>query len=246
MSLTKAEVDALRDAEQGPLRRRAHLTERKPVYVSSNGSLHGFRVTQRLARYGMLDQASTDRADLCITDYGRNQLARALAARRQPGRPRNTAALRTSATLILMWVAALAAPSTAYGAPITERVCVALAVYGEARGESFHGKALVARVIQNRARLLNKSLCDVVSASRQFQGIDAQREPWADDPPAWTDAMLVADSVIVGDYYIPEPYCARATHFWKSSEPMPAWAVDMETRCVVGAHTFAFRSSGPR
>lgn len=127
--------------------------------------------------------------------------------------------------------------STAFDA---QRYCAAVAVFGEASGESVEGKQAVARVIHNRAVTgrWGYTPCEVVSARRQFAGFTAWRNrppPWMVYPDAWTeswDAVLQARN---GEF----PACvADATHFDSVRFRTPYWARSMIHLCTVGKHRF--------
>lgn len=120
--------------------------------------------------------------------------------------------------------------------------CVALAVYAEARSESWFGQALVAQVIVNRQALLpyGADACDVVMAPGQFEGMERwsyPRHPWTDDPVAWAHALDVANAVITGDYAIPSP-CTNVTSFKARSEPPAERWGNLVLTCTVEHHDF--------
>jgi hypothetical protein len=127
--------------------------------------------------------------------------------------------------------------------------CVALAVYSEARSESWFGQALVAQVIVNRQALLpyGSDACDVVMEPGQFEGMDRwsyPRHPWTDDPVAWAHALDVANAVITGDYAIPSP-CSEVIAFKARSEPpRESWG-DWVLTCTVEHHDF-YAAARPR
>lgn len=118
------------------------------------------------------------------------------------------------------------------------RICVALAVWGEARGEGYDGQAAVATVIVNRLRAARAEgqdvdLCDVVLAPGQFLAVEAMplpRMPWVRDPNGWNAALQVTDAVLSGDYVLVPPACAEATSFHRAGP--------REAGCVIGAHVF--------
>ena len=125
------------------------------------------------------------------------------------------------------------------------RYCIALAVFAEARSESWLGQALVAQVIKNRMAAAVPLLdpCDVVNALDQFHGMRDwifPREPWRTEPIAWQRAVDVVDAVMTGDFDIAPDDCARATFFWRTDNGTPDWAFGLRTTCVVDDHTFAF------
>lgn len=141
--------------------------------------------------------------------------------------------------LLVFCVATVRAQDTA---PPWGRACMALAVFYEARSESFLGQALVVQVILNRqAADFGKDPCEIVSAPGQFEGLERNpipRKPWRQDPAAWAQAVAVVDAVTTGDYVIEPPRCAEATHFVLRDHPTPAWARPSGLVCSVDAHDF--------
>jgi spore germination cell wall hydrolase CwlJ-like protein len=130
-----------------------------------------------------------------------------------------------------------------YGVEAIGHACIALAVFGEARGESWLGQALVAQVILNRLRQNPDRYadpCDVVNDRDQFHAIrdwSFPRNPRADDERAWITALEVTQAVTMGDYVISPPACAEATHF-HHVDNSPAWAAGMAVVCEVDNHRF--------
>lgn len=119
--------------------------------------------------------------------------------------------------------------------------CAALAVFSEARSESWLGQALVAQTVYNRAMRGGKSVCAVVLEPGQFHGVERwpyPREPWNIDAAAWNTAFEVAIAVRTGDYVISPPICAHATHFLRSSSRLPSSWAKLKLLCEVGAHAF--------
>jgi hypothetical protein len=120
--------------------------------------------------------------------------------------------------------------------------CTAMAVYYEARGESWFGQALVAKTVLNRQQELpyGSDACDVVLEPGQFEGVEKvpyPRRPWRDEPVAWAHALEVATVVMTGDYNIPFP-CTGVDHFKVRSEPpLERWGTLVLT-CTVGGHDF--------
>ncbi len=128
------------------------------------------------------------------------------------------------------------------GVEAAGHACIALAVFGEARGESYLGQALVAQVILNRLRAEPEKYadpCDVVNEMDQFHAVrdwDFPRNPSAIDEAAWIRAIEVTQAVTMGDYVISPPECAEATHFY--SGPAPDWSRSMRVVCIVDNHVF--------
>lgn len=55
---------------------------------------------------------------------------------------------------------------------MTDLMCIALAVYMEARGESLVGQISVAKVVQNRMARESATACEVISKKNQFPWFD--------------------------------------------------------------------------
>ena len=121
------------------------------------------------------------------------------------------------------------------------QACLALAIYAEARGESWLGQALVAQTVLNRTLdpRWPADVCGVVQQSWQFEGVHrwpVPREPGSDDERAWRMALDVAYAVMTGDYDVVT--CREATHFYAASIDPPSWAEDASEVCEVGGHVF--------
>jgi spore germination cell wall hydrolase CwlJ-like protein len=119
----------------------------------------------------------------------------------------------------------------------TQVRCMADTVYGEARGESEIGQALVAQTILNRATASRwpASLCGVVRQPRQFDGYPAPRPRNSIDLTAWSRAYEVSRAVRAGGFRLGE--CGTATHF-HAVTVRPAWAASMQRLCRVDSHIF--------
>lgn len=131
-------------------------------------------------------------------------------------------------TGLLAMLIALAAPVHAQ----VQHACVAMTVFGEARGEPEHGRRLVAAVIRNRVKSEQwpDSPCEVVLQPRQFQGALAWQDAKQVQIGAVLDAFAAASHPATGE-------CARATYFTRVEEH-PPWGKDMRVLCVVGGHKF--------
>jgi len=136
-------------------------------------------------------------------------------------------ALKLLAVLIL----ALGAEDAIVGPNCPPTVtCLALAIFGEARGESIAGQIAVASVVLERGR----DACAVIEAPGQFEGIyrwPYPRQPERIDPRAWGVALGVAHSVLAGA----RSPCPGANSFHEVSIK-PYWATG--EACVVGRHAF--------
>lgn len=103
-----------------------------------------------------------------------------------------------------------------------ELKCLAVTVYGEARGESERGQIAVAYTVKNRAK--NKSVCNVALAPKQYSVFNNNpelqaaaksqhiepRQNNAIDQRSWARAVRVATIVMHG--LVPDP-THGATHY---------------------------------
>jgi spore germination cell wall hydrolase CwlJ-like protein len=156
----------------------------------------------------------------------------------------SAARILAASLLVVAGTAQTEPPGMAFEA--NGRACIALAVFAEARGESWLGQALVVQTIRNRMSHDGwpSDPCEVVLQLQQFHGLrdwPLPRRPWDIDDAAWRQALQVTDAVMLGDYQIAPPACERVTHFYAGAEP--AWAADMDASCRVGGHTFLSASA---
>ena len=83
-----------------------------------------------------------------------------------------------------------------YGNQDSEELCLAKAVYFEARGEGLEGQLAVAEVVLNRAAsgLYPATICGVVTQPAQFSFVRAGRLPPVDaGSECWHKALAIAD-----------------------------------------------------
>lgn len=117
--------------------------------------------------------------------------------------------------------------------------CIASTVYGEARGESELGQALVAQTIVNRVRdpRWPDDACAVVGQHRQYAGFSQARTVRPPGNPAWHLAVAVTETVAIGAFRVGS--CSNATHF-HSTAINPAWTNSprMVRLCRVDNHIF--------
>ena len=123
-----------------------------------------------------------------------------------------------------------------------DKLCLAQAVYYEARGESLSGQQAVAQVILNRVRdpQYPKSVCQVVyeGASRRtgcqfsFACDNSMSKAIAED--AWKRAQQVAGHALSGFVFRAVGF---ATHYHTRSVA-PSWSRRMQRLAEIGAHVF--------
>lgn len=122
-------------------------------------------------------------------------------------------------------------------------ICLALAVYYEARGEIPDGQIAVAETIINRVedRRWPDSICGVVTQNRHPTDLHrCQFSFYCDGQPerpgdmiAWQQAQDVAEQVIDGRLRLG----IEATHY-HTTDTSPAWANDMTHLGTLGGHAF--------
>ncbi len=117
-------------------------------------------------------------------------------------------------------------------------LCVATAVYHEARGESLTGQAAVAYTIQHRTRSKDfpKTACEVVYQKKpvqQFTDIDKARPDYSSKE--WKLAVKV--SVLAWTGYIHDPTKGAMYYYNPKKAAKPGWA-RMEVLAVIGNHIF--------
>ena len=131
--------------------------------------------------------------------------------------------------------------------------CLAVTIYGEARGESQKGKIAVAYTVLNRA--VNKSLCQVALAPKQYSIFNNNPKLRAAavslhlfpdqknviDERSWKESMEVAQ--VVMRKYIPDP-TNGATHYLapllmtSKHYAYPKWSRQYKLVAVIEGHRF--------
>lgn len=163
--------------------------------------------------------------------------------------------------LVLFALSAAANTVTHHGLPAAALVkhdpaelkCLAVTVYGEARGESEKGQIAVAYTIKNRAR--TKSLCNVALAPKQYSVFNNNPELRAAaksqhieprqknviDQRSWARAVQVAVAVMHG--LVPDPtngathYLAPAVMRTKNYR-FPKWSKQYTLVSIIDGHKF--------
>ncbi len=124
----------------------------------------------------------------------------------------------------------------------SEHICLAEAVYYEARSESRSGQLAVADVVKNRVKSKHfpNSICGVVyeGAERPFAcqfsfACDGSMEI-APKNPAWQRSLDIAQLALTG--FVPD-LTKNSTHY-HTVEINPKWAATLEYKATIGFHKF--------
>ena len=108
--------------------------------------------------------------------------------------------------------------------PPTQVVCIAQAIYAEARGESDRGKRAVGHVIVNRAKKTGLTPCQVIRQPGQFQFKLKTKYSGS----AWEKAYQIAS-------YLGDDPTGGAKYF-HSTRVHPRWRYRITT--TIGNHVF--------
>ena len=127
-------------------------------------------------------------------------------------------------------------------APASERLCLARAVYYEARGEEMDGQIAVAQVVLNRARSKKwpDTICGVVNQGVQrgekcqfsFACYSNLSAPSGD---VWEQAKLVAEQAVTGQAWLRE--LVEATYY-HTTAVQPVWRTELDRIATIGTHIF--------
>lgn len=137
---------------------------------------------------------------------------------------------------------------------LKQEKCLAVMIYGEARGEPVKGQVAVAYTAVNRA--VNKTVCKVVLAPKQYsifndnpylQEVARSKtlEPVQKnitDSRSWKQAVKIAKSVLKREVRDPTK---GATHYlaYKSLNHIPRWSREFTKTAEIENHTF-FKARG--
>ncbi len=131
----------------------------------------------------------------------------------------------------------------------SEKLCLAQAIYFEARSEPEAGRAAVAQVILNRMTSGHypSSICGVVFQNQQnyhacqFSFTCEGRALRVRDNESWAQAMRVADDVLGGKTWVAD--VGASTHY-HANYVRPRWARSLKKMDVIGKHIFYRLKSG--
>ncbi len=123
-----------------------------------------------------------------------------------------------------------------------ERLCLAKAIYYEARSETLKGQKAVAEVILNRVRHASypNTICKVIfQGSKRITGCQfsftcdgsMKKEPYGE---AWKQAQKIAVLALLGDI---KPITYQATHY-HTKNIHPKWSSKLIKTAIIGHHVF--------
>jgi len=123
---------------------------------------------------------------------------------------------------------------------LLEAMCLAIAMWGEARGEPVTGMVAVAEVVLNRTndRRWPDNVCDVVFEPHQFSGVTDRMV----EKGRWTKLVPLAEGVLSarGTAKSAKGVHFDATNFYapKLLTKPPKWARCMDVTAEIGGHIF--------
>lgn len=125
----------------------------------------------------------------------------------------------------------------------SDEICLADAIYFEARGEPETGQEAVAQVILNRSTngKYPKSVCGVVYQGQnrrhacQFSFACDGKPETKSEAKAWKRAKSIARGMVTGQRQVAS--LERATHY-HATYVKPRWAKNMKKLSTIGRHVF--------
>jgi hypothetical protein len=169
------------------------------------------------------------KASPSLADLVRAAPAPAPAPAAAPAQPPATLAGRPLHDLVIAFVD--------YGNQDEERLCLAKAVYFEARGETLEGQLAVAEVVLNRARSgrYPPTICGVVTQHAQFSFIRAGRFPQVDpSSDCWKKALAIAD---IAAKHLATSLASNVL-WYHATYVAPAWGRQKNRAAQIGTHIF--------
>jgi hypothetical protein len=124
-----------------------------------------------------------------------------------------------------------------YGKQSEEELCLAKAVYFEARGETLEGQLAVAEVVLNRAHSgrFASSICGVVTQPAQFSFIRAGKFPAVNESSdCWKKALAIADAA---EKHIATSLASNVL-WYHATYVAPAWGRQKTRAAQIGTHIF--------
>jgi len=115
-------------------------------------------------------------------------------------------------------------------------MCLALAIYHEARGEPLHGQLMVAKVVVNRmaSDKWPSDMCTVIKQPRQFSFVRKGKAPKPRDKVAWAMSQALAAEILKDPSILPY---TGANHF-HTIDVHPVWRRRLYRIVRIGRHIF--------
>lgn len=136
----------------------------------------------------------------------------------------------------IMWLASVLPPQTA------DSLCLSTTVYLEARDQSVRGQKAVAEVALRRrdSGLWGDTVCDVVTARKQFAPTIVSPGTRLDNPTAWAQSVTSAFEA-EHNWALPigerQEIVPGASHFMAHAIASPSWRNAYQV-ATIGDHTF--------
>ncbi|MFD0737682.1 cell wall hydrolase [Lysobacter koreensis] len=136
----------------------------------------------------------------------------------------------------IMWLASVLPPQTA------DSLCLSTTVYLEARDQSVRGQKAVAEVALRRrdSGLWGDTVCDVVTARKQFAPTIVSPGTRLDNPRAWAQSVTSAFEA-EHNWALPigerQEIVPGASHFMAHAIASPSWRNAYQV-ATIGDHTF--------
>lgn len=121
-----------------------------------------------------------------------------------------------------------------------ELLCLAAAIFFEARGEPHTGQELVAEVVMNRVKheRFPDTVCDVVYEDKQFS---FTHDGLSDDPKEYTapkDTKMYHKSLILAQDYLDGYRLGSTSTHYHTTYVAPFWKDDFKVDGLFGGHIF--------
>jgi N-acetylmuramoyl-L-alanine amidase len=115
-------------------------------------------------------------------------------------------------------------------------MCLALALYHEARGEPSTGQMMVAKVIVNRmeSKKFPSDMCGVIMQPRQFSFVRKGLVPVPKDEEAWKISKTLAQEIMDDPSVLPS---TSADHY-HTTKVRPVWRKSLHRIVRIGKHVF--------
>jgi spore germination cell wall hydrolase CwlJ-like protein len=207
------------------------------IFATSFGTALSGAVAQDQAEQDMLETAETDTQNTQAPEqatqepqvrFVMNEVVQALPE--QPEEPDPTV---SNAATLRELVSSVDTSDTMS----RDMMCLAQAVYFEARGEPLDGQLAVARVVINRAEsnTFPDDYCSVVTQRAQFSFVRGGRIPAPNrSSAAWTRAKAIARIAHRDLWESP----AHDALYFHATHVRPRWAGRMTTRATIENHVF--------